>query len=35
MLVPREFFELASDLWEPLEADECDGRDVTTLWQDQ
>lgn len=35
MLVPLEFFELASDLWEPLEADECDGRDVMTLWQDQ
>ncbi len=28
MLVPPEIFELASDLWEPLEADECADRDV-------
>lgn len=28
MVVPLEFFERASDLWEPLEPDECRGRDV-------
>jgi predicted kinase len=28
MVVPRHFFELASDMWEPPEADECRGRDV-------
>jgi predicted kinase len=28
MIVPPEFFERASDLWEPLEPDECQGRDV-------
>jgi predicted kinase len=28
VLVPPEFFERASDLWEPLEPDECEGRDV-------
>lgn len=26
--VPPAIFELASDLWEPLESDECEGRDV-------
>jgi uncharacterized glyoxalase superfamily protein PhnB/predicted kinase len=35
MLVPLEFFELASDLWEPLEPDECDGRDVTIRRTDE
>jgi predicted kinase len=28
MLVPPEIFELASDLWEPLDERECAGRDV-------
>jgi len=28
MVVPSAVFELASDLWEPLDADECSGRDV-------
>jgi predicted kinase len=28
MVVPPEVFELASDLWEPLEAYECAGRDM-------
>jgi predicted kinase len=28
MLVPPEIFELASDLWEPLDERECTGRDV-------
>lgn len=28
MLVPPHFFELASDLWQPLDDDECEGRDV-------
>ena len=28
MVVPLAIFELASDLWQPLEADECEGRDV-------
>ena len=28
MLVPLEIFELASDLWEPPEQEECEGRDV-------
>ena len=28
MVVPPEFFELASDLWEPVLEDECGGRDV-------
>ncbi len=28
MVVPPEIFELASDMWEPVTADECDGRDV-------
>jgi predicted kinase len=31
MLVPLEFFERASDLWEPLEPEECEGRDVRFL----
>lgn len=30
MVVPPEIFELASDLWEPLDADERAGRDVRT-----
>ncbi len=34
MLVPPAIFELASDLWEPLEADECKGRDVRFLRTD-
>ncbi|MEM6995316.1 MAG: AAA family ATPase [Myxococcota bacterium] len=28
MVVPPEIFELASDMWEPLADDECEGRDV-------
>jgi hypothetical protein len=28
MEVPLAFFELASDRWEPLDEDECRGRDV-------
>jgi predicted kinase len=28
MVVPGHIFELASDMWEPLEQDECNGRDV-------
>jgi predicted kinase len=28
VVVPPEFFERASDLWEPLEPEECTGRDV-------
>jgi hypothetical protein len=28
MEVPLPFFELASDLWEPPEEAECEGRDV-------
>jgi predicted kinase len=28
MVVPMEIFELASDLWEPLDERECAGRDV-------
>lgn len=28
MLVPNDVFELASDLWEPPSASECEGRDV-------
>jgi len=35
MVVPLEFFELASDLWEPLQSDECEGRDVTRLRTDE
>ena len=35
MLVPPEFFELASDLWQPLEAAECEGRDVVLMRTDE
>jgi predicted kinase len=28
MMVPPDIFELASDLWEPLDARECEERDV-------
>ncbi len=28
MVVPPHFFELASDLWQPLDDDECEGREV-------
>jgi uncharacterized glyoxalase superfamily protein PhnB/predicted kinase len=28
MIVPPEVFELASDLWQPLDATECEGREV-------
>jgi predicted kinase len=28
MIVPPEIFERASDFWEPLEPEECEGRDV-------
>jgi predicted kinase len=28
MVVPAHFFELASDMWEPLDEAECRGRDV-------
>jgi uncharacterized glyoxalase superfamily protein PhnB/predicted kinase len=35
MLVPPEFFELASDLWQSLEAAECEGRDVVFMRTDQ
>lgn len=31
MVVPLEVFELASDLWEPLDEDERRGRDVRTV----
>jgi len=34
MLVPPEFFELASELWQPLEAVECEGRDVVFMRTD-
>src|SRR4051812_12852863 len=34
MLVPPEIFELASDLWQPPDAAECDGRDVRFLRTD-
>jgi predicted kinase len=34
MVVPPDFFELASDLWEPLEDDECAGRDVRFVFTD-
>jgi predicted kinase/uncharacterized glyoxalase superfamily protein PhnB len=34
MVVPPAIFELASDLWEPLEPDECEGRDVRFLRTD-
>jgi predicted kinase/uncharacterized glyoxalase superfamily protein PhnB len=32
MVVPPEFFELASDLWESLPPAECEGRDVRQLF---
>ncbi|HYJ08814.1 MAG TPA: AAA family ATPase [Polyangiaceae bacterium] len=35
MLVPPEFFELASELWQPLEAVECEGRDVVFMRTDE
>jgi predicted kinase len=35
MLVPPEFFELASELWQPLEAGECEGRDVVFMRTDR
>jgi uncharacterized glyoxalase superfamily protein PhnB/predicted kinase len=35
MLVPPEFFELASDLWQPLEAAECEGRAVVFMRTDE
>lgn len=31
MVVPMEIFELASDLWEPLDETECAGRDVRII----
>ncbi len=31
MVVPPDFFERASDFWEPLHPDECEGRDVRFL----
>lgn len=34
MVVPPEIFELASDLWEPPENDECEGRDVRSMRTD-
>lgn len=34
MVVPPDVFELASDLWEAPEADECEGRDVQFLRTD-
>lgn len=34
MVVPEHIFELASDMWEPLEEDECSGRDVHFLFTD-
>ena len=34
MVVPPEIFELASDLWEPPEAAECEGRDVRLVRTD-
>jgi uncharacterized glyoxalase superfamily protein PhnB/predicted kinase len=35
VVVPHEVFELASDLWEPLDEVECEGRDVRFLRTDQ
>jgi hypothetical protein len=35
MVVPLEIFELASDLWQAPEGDECVGRDVRFLRTDQ
>ena len=34
MLVPPAIFELASDLWEPVETDECEGRRVEFIRTD-
>jgi predicted kinase len=34
MIVPPAIFELASDLWEPPDEDECAGRSVTRLRTD-
>jgi predicted kinase len=34
MVVPPEFFELASDLWEMVDDEECQGRDVRFLFTD-
>ena len=34
MVVPAAIFELASDLWEPPDADECEGRDVRFIRTD-
>jgi predicted kinase len=34
MHVPLEIFELASDRWEPLEPEECQGRDVRFIRTD-
>jgi predicted kinase len=34
MVVPAEIFELASDLWQAPEADECEARDVRFLRTD-
>jgi len=35
MVVPAHIFELASDLWEPLDATECSGRDVRFIEGDR
>jgi hypothetical protein len=35
MVVPPEFFELASDLWEPPDEAECEVRDLRFVaWDD-
>jgi uncharacterized glyoxalase superfamily protein PhnB/predicted kinase len=34
MVVPPAIFELASDLWEPLDPTECEGRDVRSIRTD-
>lgn len=34
MLVPEHIFELASDMWEPVDQDERDGRDVHFFFTD-
>jgi hypothetical protein len=34
MPVPPDIFELASDLWQPPDSDECAGRDVHFLRTD-
>jgi predicted kinase len=34
MIVPHAIFELASDLWEPLDGTECEGRDVRFIRTD-